>query len=152
MTTPKLESDTPRWRTEPERLAPGAGRPAVAAALAWLEALSERQAWPARARIALLLCADEALANVGTHARTSTGEAAHMWLACGASTGGIALCIEDDGLAFDPTAQTSPTLAATLDDALPGGHGLRLMRHYLQRLCYRREGERNRLWLEVASD
>ena len=144
------ESAWPAWTAPPERLAPGSGAPAVAAALAWLEALAERQAWPAKARGALVLCADEALANIGAYARTASGEAAQLWLACGPSAGGLALCIEDDGTAFDPTTQALPELAASLDEARIGGHGLRLMRHYLRQLLYRRAHGRNVLLLEVA--
>ena len=140
----------PAWTAPPERLAPGRGAPAAAAALAWLEALAERQAWPAKARLALVLCADEALANISAHARTPAGDAARLWLACGPTAGGWALCIEDDGTAFDPTAQELPALAASLEEARIGGHGLRLMRHYLRHLRYRREGERNLLLLDVA--
>lgn len=140
----------PAWTAPPERLAPGSGASAVAAALDWLEALAERQAWPAKARGALVLCADEALANIGAYARTASGEAAQLWLACGPSAGGLALCIEDDGTAFDPTTQALPELAASLDEARIGGHGLRLMRHYLRQLLYRRAHGRNVLLLEVA--
>ena len=53
-------------------------------------------------------------------------------------------------MAFDPTAQASPDLAASLDEAQVGGHGLRLMRHYLHQMLYRREALRNVLLLEVA--
>jgi anti-sigma regulatory factor (Ser/Thr protein kinase) len=123
----------------------------VASALAWLEALGERHGWPPKALFALTLCADEALANVASHARRADGQSAQLWLACGPTPGGLALRIEDDGEAFDPTAQASPQLAASLDEAQIGGHGLRLMRHYLRHLLYRREGLRNVLLLELAT-
>lgn len=148
MTLPLL---SPAWTTEPERLAAGHGPDAVQTALAWLEALGERQAWPGRARFALALCADEALTNIATHARTLQGRPACLWLSCGPTADGLALCIEDDGSAFDPTAQASPELAASLDEARPGGHGLRLMRHYLHRLSYRRAGTRNVLTMEIQT-
>ena len=143
-------SDWPAWTAPPDTLVPDTGAAAVAQALAWLDALAERDAWPPKARFALTLCADEALANVGAHARTPEGAPAHLWLACGRTAHGVALRIEDDGAPFDPTAQDSPALAASLDEARIGGHGLRLMRHYLHRLLYRREGPRNVLLLEVA--
>ena len=122
----------PAWSGTVERLAPPPAPGATAAALAWLEALGERAGWPPRALMALTLCADEALANVALHARTPGGEPARLWLACG------------------PTAQESPALATSLDEAHVGGHGLRLMRHYLHRMLYRRIPDRNVLLLEVA--
>ena len=123
----------------------------LSSALAWLEGLAERDGWPARTLFALTLCADEALTNVGAYARAPDGAPAHLWLACGRTAHGLALRIEDDGEAFDPTAQASPQLAASLDEAQIGGHGLRLMRHYLRHLLYRREGLRNVLLLELAT-
>ena len=140
----------PAWSGTVERLAPPPAPGATAAALAWLEALGERAGWPPRALMALTLCADEALANVALHARTPGGEPARLWLACGPTDAGLALCIEDDGVPFDPTAQESPALATSLDEAHVGGHGLRLMRHYLHRMLYRRIPDRNVLLLEVA--
>ncbi|AVO49778.1 hypothetical protein C6568_11320 [Melaminivora suipulveris] len=140
----------PDWSGPTHQFAPETGPAGITAALAWLEALGERLQWPASVSFALTLCADEALANVAHHARTAQGAPARIWLTCGPTPAGVALCIEDDGTAFDPTAQASPQLAATLENAAIGGHGLRLMRHYLQQLSYRREQGRNRLLMEVA--
>lgn len=42
-------------------------------------------------------------------------------------------------------------LAATLDDAEIGGHGVRLMQHYLHDLRYTRDGDRNRLTLVMRA-
>ena len=151
MTTAPTDSPWPPWTAEPDRLAPGSGAPAVASALAWLEALGAQHGWPPKALFALTLCADEALANVASHARRADGQSAQLWLACGPTPGGLALRIEDDGEAFDPTVQASPQLASSLDEAQIGGHGLRLMRHYLRHLLYRREGLRNVLLLELAT-
>lgn len=140
----------PAWTGPVERLEPPPGPGATAAALAWLEALGERAGWPPRALMALTLCADEALANIALHARTPSGGPARLWLACGPTGGGVALSIEDDGAPFDPTAQELPALASSLDEAQIGGHGLRLMHHYLHQMLYRRDPNRNVLLLEVA--
>jgi serine/threonine-protein kinase RsbW len=140
----------PEWSSSPASLAPGSGEQAVAQALEWLEAQGAQRGWPAKALFALTLCADEALVNTTSYARRADGQPAQIHLHCGETPGGIALRIEDDGTAFDPTQQESPQLATSLDDAQIGGHGLRLMRHYLRHLLYLREGERNVLLLEVA--
>lgn len=142
-------SDFPVWVAEPVCLAPGHGPEAVQIALAWIEAQGQRQGWPSRALMVLGLCADEALSNIAAYAHTPEGQAASMWLCCGATAEGLALRIEDNGTTFDPTAQTSPDLAFSLDEARPGGHGLRLMRHHLRRLAYRRVGARNMLLMEL---
>ena len=148
---PAPTADWPHWTAPPAQFAPGSGPQALGPALDWLEQLGRAQGWPLRTHNVLRLCADEALANVTSHARRADGQSAQLWLACGPTPGGLALRIEDDGEAFDPTAQASPQLAASLDEAQIGGHGLRLMRHYLRHLLYRREGLRNVLLLELAT-
>ena len=149
-TAPPSPATWPDWSGPTEHCMPPQGSAGSAAALDWLEALGERQGWPTRTRMALALCADEALANIALHARTPAGTPAQRWLSCGPTAAGLALCIEDDGLPFDPTTQPSPELADSLDEMAIGGHGLRLMRHYLHQLLYQRTDERNRLLLEVA--
>lgn len=118
---------------------------AVAQALEWLESIAERQEWPARATFVLTLCLDEALTNVVSYAFQPAPAVIEpaITLACRAHGRNIVLELRDNGRPYDPTAETSPPLAATLDDAIPGGHGLRLMRHYLEDLRYQRQGEWN---------
>lgn len=149
MTHPLEEPRRPLWTNEPQQLTAGSGSRAIADSLTWLEHLGAQQHWPAATLFALSLCADEALANIHHHARRADGQPVQLWLRCGPTQAGLALRIEDDGLAFDPTTQPSPQLATSLDEADIGGHGLRLMRHYLHQLIYERHNERNVLWLEL---
>ena len=124
---------------------------AIAQEMAWLEQKGERGQWPSKTLFALTLCADEALTNIVTHAKPDGGGLLQIQLLMCSSDMGIALCIADDGAEFDPTARASEALAKTLDEAEVGGHGLRLMRHYLQRFEYRRSQGWNWLLLSVGS-
>ena len=152
--------DSSAPRAQPDVLQPEASSQGLASALAWLEALAERDGWPARTLFALTLCTDEALTNVLSHAVDAVGgvdalepaspAALQLRLECRRTDGGVALRLEDNGAAFDPTAQPSPALAASLDEASVGGHGLRLMRHYLQSMEYQRVDGRNVLLLVAA--
>ena len=144
--TATAQPEWPAWTAPAQRFEPMPGPESISGALAWLQALGEHQAWPPKTLFALTLCADEALANIVPQ----PNQPLHLWLACGPTAHGLALRIEDNGVAFDPTAQASPDLAASLDEAQVGGHGLRLMRHYLHQMLYRREALRNVLLLEVA--
>ena len=123
----------------------------IAAMVAWLEQVGEVQDWPLQKVFALTLCADEALTNIVTHARPADGGALQIALLLGTVDEGAALCLADNGAAFDPTLQASAQLAQNLDEAEIGGHGLRLMRHYLQRFEYRRDEGWNWLLLGVSS-
>lgn len=122
----------------------------VAQMMTWLEQEGEARNWPAKSLFALTLCADEALTNIVSHARPDEGAELRIALLLGMLEGGSALCLADNGVAFDPTRQASAELAASLDEADIGGHGLRLMRHYLQRFEYRRVDGWNCLLLAVA--
>ena len=124
---------------------------AIASVIAWLEEKGKQQQWHAKSLFALTLCADEALTNIVTHAQAPTGQQLRIELMLGQMDDGIALCIADNGAAFDPTSRDSTELAESLDDADIGGHGLRLMRHYLQRFEYQRADGWNWLLLGVAS-
>ena len=107
--------------------------------------------WPARTLFALTLCADEALTNLLSYAAVPAGSAAlQLRLECVRTASEVRLRIEDNAAAFDPTAKVSPDLAASLDEARVGGHGLRLMRHYLHTLHYERQGDCNVLLLGAA--
>ncbi|WP_427183252.1 ATP-binding protein [Bordetella bronchialis] len=145
------------------RLVPG--HDTVGPALRWLEDIAAREGWPARTRFALTLSMDEALTNIMSYAfrdappapdaAAPDASASHApapetpAIVLAYRRDGADLCIDigDNGTAYDPTAWSPAPLARTLVDATPGGHGLRLMRHYLKDLRYRREGGWNRLTL-----
>ena len=123
----------------------------IAVALEWLEQLAQRHVWPARTSFGLILSADEALTNIVTYAFADADEGAHTFLLrCATQPDGVVLQIEDSGGAFDPTASAPEALAESVDEAAIGGHGVRLMRHYLRDLHYAREQDRNVLTLVAA--
>lgn len=120
----------------------------VSQALGWLESLAERLKWPPRLGFQLGLCLDEALTNVvlyGFQERAQSAGEAEVQIVLAQRGADLLVDIIDNGMAFDPTRQEAPPLAASLDEADIGGHGLRLMRHYLQDIQYRREDGRNHL-------
>jgi anti-sigma regulatory factor (Ser/Thr protein kinase) len=58
--------------------------------------------------------------------------------------------VSDNGRPFDPTAAPVPDLSLPLDQRPPGGLGIHLMRSMMDRVQYRRRGDRNLLRLEKA--
>lgn len=130
-------------------LAPGPD--ALPAALQWLEDAARRAAWPQRAVFSLKLCLDEALTNTLSHGfeTGSSPTPASIRLELATHADRATLTMTDNGAAFDPTGQTPAGLARTLDEATPGGHGLRLMQHYLHELHYHFSDGRNCLRMTV---
>lgn len=128
-----------------------APRPAaVTEALNWLGVIAAREGWNEAARHRMALSLDEALNNVLSHAfrdRPSGAETPAIRLECRSDIQAIALEIIDNGPPFDPTQAASAPPLDDLETAYMGGHGLRLMRHYLDDIVYERRDETNRLRL-----
>jgi serine/threonine-protein kinase RsbW len=134
-------------------LAPGPDT--VPKALAWLESIGERERWPARLAFKLSLCLDEALSNIIMHGFQRAGDGPpqpRVRLTVLRTDQSVAIDIADNGLPFDPTKRESPELSTTLEEARIGGHGLRLMRHYLKNIEYRRDTDWNHLRLTATPD
>lgn len=124
-------------------------------ALTWLESLAEQQQWPLRTGHKLGLCLDEALTNVllyGFRDRQDNDTGKHIELVVLQEGRTVLLDIIDNGLPFDPSQKKLAPLAATLDEADIGGHGLRLMRHYLQDIQYHRTDQHNHLRMVALLD
>ena len=131
------------------------GPQAIPQALAWLETLAQQQQWPRRLAFKLRLCLDEALTNIveyGFANMPAHAAAAQIAISVSDEGGRLAMDIVDNGVAFDPTQGQPAALAQSLDEARIGGHGLRLMQHYLEDIEYRRDNGQNHLRLTAASD
>lgn len=121
---------------------------AVPLALQWIEGLAGRLDWPARIAFGLALSLDEALTNVVSYAFTPPGPGTPaITVSCQADDTCVRVELRDNGRPYDPTADEPPPLVTCLDDARVGGHGIRLMRHYLDGLDYRRQDGWNCLTL-----
>lgn len=120
----------------------------IARVSAWLEELGEQDDWPASLRFGLELSVEEALANVINHGFSGVCHTPEITLDYfRPDSDSIAIRISDNGIPFDPTAETSPDLASSVEEANIGGHGLRFMRHYLRDFGYARIDGRNQLTL-----
>lgn len=129
-------------------------RQALAQAHGWLAQQAQQHNWPSRVRFALQLVLDEALNNVIRHGFPADPPPdAVIELTLVSVLPFVHLDIRDNGVAFDPTQQIPGALATNLKEARPGGHGLRLMRHYLHDMTYQYVGGYNYLRLTMdASD
>lgn len=143
------------------KLALAPGPEAVAKALGWLEAIADQQGWAPATTFGLTLSVDEALTNVLSYAFDGDGGtddganedhpagSPHIELSCRETDSHIVVELRDNGQPYDPTSRQTPPTAASLDEAEIGGHGLRLMHHYLDRFDYRYEQGWNVLTLGV---
>ena len=117
----------------------------------WLDLLAEQDDWPPALGFGLNLSVEEALANVISHGFEKFDSPPQIRLEyLRLPAGEIAIRVVDNGRPFDPTAIQSPEMAESVEGAKIGGHGVRLMRHFLSSISYARVGEENQLTLVAA--
>jgi len=118
----------------------------------WLDLLAEQDDWPPALGFGLNLSVEEALANVISHGFAHFDGAPRIRLEyLRMAQGQVAIRVVDNGRPFDPTAIRSPDMAESVEGAEIGGHGVRLMRHFLESISYARVGEENQLTLVSAA-
>jgi serine/threonine-protein kinase RsbW len=91
----------------------------------------------------ILLASEEALVNVINYAYPGTQGI--VTLNCGPCVGepGLAIRIEDSGVAFDPLARPAPDITIPLEERPIGGLGIFMVRQIMDRVSYERAGDRN---------
>lgn len=60
----------------------------------------------------------------------------------------LCLCIEDDGIPFNPVEANEPDLGCTIEECKIGGLGIHLIRNLMDEICYERCGNKNKLILK----
>lgn len=116
---------------------------AIARLAEWLQAGCTRLQATAAQTHAVQVCAEELVANVVLHGGGASSVRVRLLRPFG-------LVIEDDGVAFDPTAAPPPAPASNLDEVAIGGLGLGLVRHFALTMAYRRLGGWNLVELRFA--
>lgn len=123
----------------------------ITAATSWLADVGEAEDWPQSMRFALELSLEEALTNVVSYAFKDSSTPPRIRIACyRMPEGRVALELIDNGIPFDPTTLAEPEVPDSIEDAKIGGHGVQLMRHFLEQLAYDRDGGENRLIMVAA--
>ena len=145
-----LETDAPRADTSSmsTRTFP-VDRTAPRAAAAWFRGLPTGLS---ASRLAdAELCVDELVTNVVRYAFADCVPHSII-LNVERSPSEVEIVIQDDGCPFDPTAAPLPAMPRTLEEAVPGGRGLLLVRSIAPRLRYERRDGFNRVTLGFPLD
>lgn len=145
--------------TQVDRLELPVDQNSVTSALRWLDAIGDRENWSSELKFSLAISLDEVLTNIVAYAFTQPSRDNHdeyiearatlprIFLRCWSQGSHVLVKVIDNGQAFDPTQAPTPPLATSLDQAHVGGHGIRLMRHYLSDISYVRRKDLNYLSL-----
>jgi serine/threonine-protein kinase RsbW len=84
---------------------------------------------------AVELAVDEACANIIEHAYDGEGKG-QIECTCNDINGGLEIIIKDDGKPFDPDSVTSPDFSVDLEDLLPRGAGLFIIRNLMDDVSF----------------
>jgi len=117
----------------------------------WLDEAARSHGVPDAMLYGMHVALEEAVMNVAMHAFPADDPGDIDVRLC-VSTDVATLVIEDAGRAFDPTRAMAHTGPDSLEEATPGGMGLRLMHHYCKDMFYQRTGTGNRLTLRFRID
>jgi serine/threonine-protein kinase RsbW len=83
----------------------------------------------------VVLATDEAVTNVIVHGYR--GRRGTIDLTAGRDKAGVFVRLHDDAPPFDPTAVPEPDIEAPLEDRLPGGLGIYLIRQVMDEVVHR---------------
>jgi serine/threonine-protein kinase RsbW len=135
--------------SRPEAITIGADAKGARRASIWLESACGQQGVPRPQVDRLTLCLEEALANIIAHGgELARAEPVVVQLEvepCADGGFGATVTVSDAGQAFDPLTAPIAAVARSLDEALPRGMGLGIIRQCSWSLGYRRQGGLNHL-------
>lgn len=122
----------------------------VARVLDAMEAFGEAHALPVKLIFQVNLALDELITNIISYG-FDKGAEGRIDLDVALQNDRLCAELSDNGRAFDPTKEVLPEIGGSLEGRDIGGLGLRLVRTYMERLDYRRDGGLNRLHLEMKT-
>ena len=93
------------------------------------------------------LAVEEHFTNIISHGYTDKDE---HWITMRLShkEGVVEVCMEDDGIPFNPLEASAPDTECCLEERQIGGLGVHLAKRCVDRMDYRREGSKNILTLK----
>jgi anti-sigma regulatory factor (Ser/Thr protein kinase) len=120
----------------------------VARVIDAVEVFGERNDLPAKKLFQLNLVLDELITNIVSYGFEGQS-GCEISLSLELRDGIVDAELVDNGKAFNPVEAELPELGEGIEDRRIGGLGIRLVRTYVDRLDYRRDGGFNRLRLRM---
>lgn len=124
-------------------------------AAAWLEAVAAEGQFPDELTFNVQLCVEELFTNVVRHGggqwaeqAAETASSVNMSIEVARTDGEVSLLLEDNGTPFDVVAAPAKAMDGTLEDAQPGGLGIKLIKEFCSSLSYSRAEGVNRTSLK----
>jgi len=140
-------------RTIPKQLILRSRLEDLAAVFPWVESLGEAYSIPPRTLFAINLCLEEALSNVVRHGYRGDPDQTMTVKFERNGEHEAAFAIEDSAphfRPFDPAVPLEEPAPVALEEIVPGGHGIRLMRKFASSVEWEPLQRGNRLRLGFA--
>lgn len=119
----------------------------------WVQALASRHHFSERTTFAIDLCLEEALSNVIRHGYVGDPTQKLEIEFSVTAQGGVSFVIEDTAphfRPFDPDTPLAPPSSVPLEEIVPGGHGIPLMRKFADFVEWEPLPQGNRLTLRFS--
>jgi serine/threonine-protein kinase RsbW len=97
------------------------------------------------------LCLEEHITNIISHGYTDS-KTHLIEITLSVENEKFVVCIEDDGIAFNPTKIAAPDFQCPLEERKIGGLGVYLTKHFMDNLVYQRSGNKNVLVMTKKID
>jgi serine/threonine-protein kinase RsbW len=111
----------------------------------FVETVAYAQQWNEKTKFHIQLALEELVVNAFTHGKKEGR--ARVQIAIEQFDQQIEIDIEDNGVAFDPLTLAEPNTEASSEDREIGGLGIFFVRKMMDKVDYKRVGERNLLRL-----
>jgi len=112
-----------------------------------LETLGEKIGLPKKLVFEINLALDELFTNIISYGFSDEDEHT-IKVTITPQNDEICLCIEDDGIPFNPIEFDTPDVACSVENCKVGGLGIHIMRKLMDDICYQRCGDKNILTLK----
>ena len=107
-----------------------------------LEVFAQAQGLSKKNILKLNLCIEECFTNIISHGYQDNEE--HLIeITLTSEDKKFIVCIEDDGISYDPTGIAAPDLKGPFEEKRIGGLGVHLMKHFMDNIAYQRRVNKN---------
>jgi serine/threonine-protein kinase RsbW len=108
----------------------------------FLEEIGQRIGIPKKSIFETNLTLEEVFSNIVSHGFDDHAD--HLIrITITTAKGSIKISVEDDGKPFNPLKANEPDLPDDVEDCKPGGLGIHLIKHFMDKIQYKRHQNKN---------
>ena len=108
----------------------------------YLEVFAQSEGLSKETTLKINLCIEECFINIVSHGYQDNEE---HWIEITLTREDkkFIVCIEDDGISYNPTETAAPDITCPFEEKKVGGLGVHLMKHFMDNIEYQRRSNKN---------